>query len=94
MSAETVEGFVSYGDWNKESDAHPALGFMHKYTEWIDNVRDVAEFDDWMTPDFTAIKTDGEVITGGKPAFEAILKVYGMKQYTAHASIDCMLTIP
>lgn len=39
MSAyPTTPAFVNEGDWSSVSDSHPAMKWMHAYTERIDEV--------------------------------------------------------
>ena len=74
----TEQAFVHYGDWSKDSDAHPAMGFMRNYTNMIDRkVFDTEPAADWHTDDFTFAKADGGVVKGREEAWKAVGQVYG-----------------
>jgi len=38
MSYKTQPAFVHQGDWDAESDSHPAMKWMHEYTNVFDKV--------------------------------------------------------
>ena len=76
MSSE--KAYVHYGDWDSDSDSHPAMDWMHKYTNMIDRkVFDSEPWADWHTDDFVFIKSDGQIFKGGQSAWDALGQVYG-----------------
>lgn len=38
MSYNKKESLVQYGDWDEKSDSHPAMKWMHEYTNVYDKV--------------------------------------------------------
>lgn len=38
MSYPKKESLVNYGDWDEKTDTHPAMKFMHAYTNKVDEV--------------------------------------------------------
>lgn len=38
MSYNKKTSLVQYGDWDEKSDSHPAMKWMHMYTNKIDEV--------------------------------------------------------
>lgn len=38
MSSFTKPALIHQGDWDAESDAHPAMKWMHEYTDEFDKV--------------------------------------------------------
>ncbi len=85
MSSESVQALVHYGDWSNDSDGHPAMAWMRKYTEMVDRkVWDSEPWSDWYTEDYVLIKSDGQVVKGGEPGWDALAQIYGTLNTEPH----------
>lgn len=78
--AENPPASVYYGAWPPESEKHPGMAFMHKYTDWFDTKPYEGQVDtsEWHTDDFTYVKSDNTVVKGADKAFAALAETYGM----------------
>jgi len=83
MSYTTKPTFVYNGGWSDETRAHPAMKWMEDYTV---NVVDAKNFDvpstKYRVADFVLQKSDGTIIQGADPAWEAEKQIYN--QFLAH----------
>ncbi|KAK4693222.1 hypothetical protein P7C71_g4136, partial [Lecanoromycetidae sp. Uapishka_2] len=81
MSFPTIPSFTRSGAWNSETRAHPAMKFMENFTKnAIDNLayRSGTPYTDWYTDGFVLQKANGEIMHGGKKAWEEGLEsTYG-----------------
>jgi len=78
MSFQTRPAFVHQGDWSGESDNHPAMKWMHEYT----NEYDKGDFDamwsskKYLTSDFQYSKSDGTIYPRGQESWDAVKQSY------------------
>ena len=80
MTYPITQSFTKATKWGDETRAHPAMKWMEKFTkDAIDNLayRSGCPYSDWYTDEFMLQKATGEVIYGGKKAWEeGITSIY------------------
>ena len=88
----TKPAFVHSGDWSSESDSHPAMKWMHEYTNAFDTGDFKRVIDDYHTKDeFTFVRSDGRVYHDTGDKLVALMQeVYG--GFTAYTHIPYYLS--
>lgn len=78
MSFSTTPTFITkYTSGWEDGRVHPALAWLEKCTKAFDSRESWSTpYSDWHTDDYTFIKPNGEVTTGGEPAFKATQENY------------------
>jgi len=86
MSFPTIPAFVtSFTSSWEEARIHPALAWLEKFTKAFDSRESWSgPYSDWHTDDYTFIKPNGEVTTGGDPAFKASQELYSAFTSSLH----------
>jgi len=78
MSFPTIPAFVHKGDWNSISDSHPAMKWMHEYTNEFDKGNFADLWPKYLDSNFTYSKSTGQKFAAGKASWDQVAQDYGV----------------